>query len=175
MSLFALRSSARDAFAQQVIFQNESLFAIREWLTTDSANYRPIGDLRPRLGIDDDVIKSVALRTREQGLPAGCHGSPPVSTESLLYSNYLATTGIIGRGRLSISIAILCCAARMQTSCDSSDGATLQFGRFAPASPSRVTATVKANLKETATPPPPPKPNKEQAPIILGAKPKAFD
>ena len=39
------------------------------------------------------------------------------------------------------------------------------------ASPSWVTALAKANLKETATPRRPLKPNKKQAPIILGAKP----
>jgi len=44
------------------------------------------------------------------------------------------------------------------------------------ARPSRVTSPAKASLKETATPQPPLKlgegsPNKQQAPIILGAKP----
>ena len=39
------------------------------------------------------------------------------------------------------------------------------------AGPSRVTAPAKADLKETATVRPPLKPNKKQAPIILGAKP----
>src|SRR6516165_11956 len=34
-----------------------------------------------------------------------------------------------------------------------------------------LTAPAKANLKETATPRPPLKPNKKQAPVILGAKP----
>jgi hypothetical protein len=39
------------------------------------------------------------------------------------------------------------------------------------ARPSRVTAPAQSDLKETATPRPPLKPNKKQAPIILGAKP----
>jgi hypothetical protein len=39
------------------------------------------------------------------------------------------------------------------------------------ARPPGVTAPAKPNLKETATPRPPLKPNKKQAPIILGAKP----